>query len=224
MKLRLIALAGVAASALASPAMAGEGWYLGLAGGIAEQNGVSVRSVPLPASLTGKAQIDTGGIVALQTGYKFDNDLRLEVESSYSWHDLTKTAPVTGGGTQMRMSTLNLLWDIPLDPDWSISLGGGLGVGSGYIRATSVTAGVTYDLVRASDVNFAYTGIAAINYHLSEDLDLSFRYAYRSILVDRNGASAYLALSPVHVGNFTENAFMLGLTWFLTPPPPPPPP
>lgn len=95
MKLRMIALAGVAATALATPALAGDGWYLGLSGGLADQTGVSYRSVPLPA-YNGKIGTDSGGIVALQTGYKFDNDFRLEVESSYSWHDVSKDAPFTG--------------------------------------------------------------------------------------------------------------------------------
>src|SRR3569833_631010 len=217
MKIRLIALAGVAAMALASPAMAAEGWYLGLSAGLATQDSVKYASTLVPAT-TGRIGIDSGGIVALQTGYKFENNLRLELESSYSWHDVSKTAPFTGAGSQPRMTTLNALYDIPLDDRWSLSLGGGVGVGNGYLRATTVTGGTTYDFVRAQDTNFAWTGIAAINYHMSDDLDLSFRYAYRSVLVDKFAPSAYLALSPIRVTNFNENAFMLGLTWFMSPP------
>ena len=34
MKLRMLALAGVAAIAISTPALAGTGWYLGLGGGV----------------------------------------------------------------------------------------------------------------------------------------------------------------------------------------------
>ena len=50
MKIRVIALAGVAAMALASPAMAAEGWYLGLSGGLATQDGIKYASTLLPAT------------------------------------------------------------------------------------------------------------------------------------------------------------------------------
>ncbi len=43
MKLRMIALAGVAVAALSSPAIAGEGWYLGLGGGYASEAEVDLK-------------------------------------------------------------------------------------------------------------------------------------------------------------------------------------
>ena len=165
MKIRLIALAGVAAAALATPAMAADGWYLGLSGGLATMDSLKYQSTVVPAT-AGTVGVSSGGIVALQTGYKFDNNLRLEVESSYSWHGISNnsTTGFTGAGTQIHMATLNMLYDIPLDDSWSISLGGGAGIGSAYARATTVTRGTTYDFFRGSQSNFAWTGIAAINF------------------------------------------------------------
>src|SRR6185503_2325236 len=118
MKLRLIALATVAASALASPAMAAEGWYLGLAGGIADQQDIDYYSTTFPTTVKGGIPTDMGGIVGLNVGYKFGNDFRLEAETSYSWHDVSTSGSFTGAGTQLRMTTLNAIWDIPLDDQW----------------------------------------------------------------------------------------------------------
>src|SRR5690606_16168386 len=113
MKLRLIALAGVAMSALvATPAMAADGWYLGLAGGIAEQNGVSAFSTVNPA-VGGKVTTGTGGLVAVSVGYKWDNSFRLEVESGYSWRDVAVANGFTGGYSQVKSSLVNAIWDIP---------------------------------------------------------------------------------------------------------------
>ena len=56
MKLRLLAMATVAAAALSTPAMAGDGWYLGLGGGFDEQSGIRGTSVSVPAA-TGKVEI-----------------------------------------------------------------------------------------------------------------------------------------------------------------------
>ena len=206
MKLRLIALAGVAMTAIAaSPAVAAEGWYLGLGGGIAQQNGVSVRSTINPA-VNGKVETETGGLALLSMGYKFDNNFRLEVESGYSWRDVEVSGGFTGGYSQSKTTFVNAIWDIPLSDAIDFSIGGGLGVGNGYLRATTVTAGVTRDFVRGSDVQFAYQGIAGLTWHVAPDIDLFVDYRYRSILVDTFAPSAYTAFSPMRMGNFTEHA------------------
>ncbi len=49
MKIRMIALAGVAALALSTPAMAADGWYLGLGAGWDQQNHISTTSTVNPA-------------------------------------------------------------------------------------------------------------------------------------------------------------------------------
>src|SRR5687768_13567350 len=129
MKLRLIALAGVAASALAaSPAMAAvEGWYLGFGGGISEHNGIAVNSTINPA-VGGKVQTETGGLVLLSVGYKFDSNFRLEVESGYSWRDVQPAGGYTGGFSQTKTTFANAIWDLPLDDRWTFSIGGGIGI------------------------------------------------------------------------------------------------
>src|SRR4051812_48160102 len=51
MRIRLIALAGVAALALSTPAMAAQGWYLGLGAGWDQQNSLKFHSVPTPTNI-----------------------------------------------------------------------------------------------------------------------------------------------------------------------------
>ena len=58
-----------------------------------------IWSSPTWRRKSGKIGVSTGGVFALQTGYKFDDNLRLEVESSYSWHDISKIGGFTGAGT-----------------------------------------------------------------------------------------------------------------------------
>src|SRR5579862_6561302 len=76
MKIRLAALAGVAALALSTPAMAAEGWYLGLGGGWDHQNGIRGTSSVAP-TVTGVAKSGDGAIIAGSFGYAWDNGLRL---------------------------------------------------------------------------------------------------------------------------------------------------
>ena len=49
MKLRLLALATVAATAFSAPAFAGQGWYLGLGGAYSSLDQFTAQSVPTPA-------------------------------------------------------------------------------------------------------------------------------------------------------------------------------
>src|ERR1700677_4061426 len=96
MKLRMIALAGVTAAALSSPAFAeGEGWYLGLGGGYAAETTVNLRTihgpippVNLPVAANYPMSLDNGGIIVPSVGYKWDN-FRVEIESAYSSHSVS---------------------------------------------------------------------------------------------------------------------------------------
>ncbi len=61
MKIRMIALAGVAALALSTPAMANEGWYLGLgAGWDLQVNGAKATSVTVPTFTTKDKKFQRG--------------------------------------------------------------------------------------------------------------------------------------------------------------------
>src|SRR4051812_27092238 len=95
MKIRMIALAGVAALALSTPAMAVEGWYLGLGAGYDQQNGIKGTSVPFPTTFSGKSNSSNGPLLAGAFGYSWDGGLRIEDEISWSGHDI-KDPTATG--------------------------------------------------------------------------------------------------------------------------------
>src|SRR5215831_7540590 len=141
MKLRTIVLAGVAAAALsAGPAMATEtqGWYLGLGVGWDHMEPVHVVTAP-PASINGRLGMLDNAMVAGSFGYKWTSGLRLEFETSYSWHDLhntvTPSAHVISGTSDLAGAMVNFLYDWDLGGQWSLSFGGGLGAGSLHLSA-----------------------------------------------------------------------------------------
>src|ERR1700749_3483926 len=95
MKLRLLAMATVAAAALSTPALAGDGWYLGLGGGWDNQPGIRGTSVPSP-TFTQKTNSNDNFIGAIAIGYKWAEGWRLENELAFTQHDLS-LAGGTGG-------------------------------------------------------------------------------------------------------------------------------
>src|ERR1700761_2409142 len=122
MKIRMIALAGVAALALSAPAMAADdGWYLGLGGGWDQQNGLKASSVPSPALFAGRTQASTAAIIAGTIGYSW-NGLRLEDEIAWDGQDLTGYAVGSLKGSRGYNSVwtdyINAIYDIPLDDQW----------------------------------------------------------------------------------------------------------
>src|SRR5690349_21724017 len=98
MKIRTVALAGVAAVALSAPALADDpGWYIGLGAGYAHPEPVLMKFADNATSPTFFHADYKGNWLALgSVGYKFEDHLRIEVEFSYTEHDL-KQFVTTGG-------------------------------------------------------------------------------------------------------------------------------
>ena len=88
MKLRLLAMATVAAAALSTPALAGDGWYLGLGGGWDNQPGIRGTSVQAP-TFSQKTNSNDNFIGAIAIGYKWAEGWRLENEVAFTQHDLS---------------------------------------------------------------------------------------------------------------------------------------
>src|SRR5437868_7109140 len=132
MKLRSIALAGVALAALsASPALANDtqGWYLGLGVGYDHMTAIPLVTAPPPSVHADLRQQD-GVMVAGSFGYKWASNLRLEFEVGYSSHDQREVNPPFAGhlsGTnELKSALVNVVYDWNLGSNWSVSLGGGL--------------------------------------------------------------------------------------------------
>jgi hypothetical protein len=127
MKFRMFAMASVAALALSTPAMAGQGWYLGLGGGYDSQQDVNIASVTLP-TYNGPATAKDSALGVASFGYAWHGGWRIENEIGYSSHDLSfKGLP---GNNSVTSDLINILYDIPLSENWKLTLGGGAGVGT----------------------------------------------------------------------------------------------
>jgi predicted porin len=153
MKLRLLAMTGLVTAIISSPAIAGDGWYLGIATGWDHGTGVrfnSPRTSP-PSSISDKNSSDP--IVTASAGYKWDIGLRIELEEAYTvphtFHSSTNpnTTDIppfinnvvnsVGGSSSVTSTDFNLLYDLPLSDRWSVSAGAGYGVGYSNVKATA---------------------------------------------------------------------------------------
>src|SRR2546423_14235891 len=115
MKLRLLAMATVAAAALSTPALAAEGWYLGLGGGWDTQLGYRTTSVPAPTRLNAKVESQDSAIGAVSIGYGFPGGWRVENEFAFTQHDIKMNGSgsfAADGGNQITSDMINLVYDI----------------------------------------------------------------------------------------------------------------
>ncbi len=228
---------GVAFWASAPAAGAAEsGWYIGLGGGLSLPDDVDVAgdltvggTVVHRATATRDASFR--GLAAI--GYRWQQHLRFEGEIGYS--DPAISALSAGGntasvsGADLSEVTLfgNLLYDLPVAEDLSLTLGGGLGVGF---------AGLDSGTVKTNDNGFAFQTITGLSYRWNENLELAFDYRYVRVNGLRYGGAS---------SDIASHNLMLSLRWFFeqaetpagTPPaiskpaappqppaPPPPPP
>ena len=92
MKIRMMALAGVALLALSGTASAGQGWYLGLGAGLDHMGNFKTSFSGISSAtsgMQGKVRTDDSALVALSAGYKFKNNIRLEAEIGYAPHNIS---------------------------------------------------------------------------------------------------------------------------------------
>jgi opacity protein-like surface antigen len=182
-KLVLTAASAVSLLALAVPASSSHvsGWYLGIEAGVNTNDDTSMLVDSIDPSFGGGfppagTMFDTGFMGAGTLGYAWPN-LRLELELAYrdNDHDTFASAGVfTGTGdfnefTQM----VNVLWDIDLNPDIALSLGGGIGGDSISYKNSLHT--VPFD---GSDYVFAWQLIAGLSLSIGPTTDLVLNYRY----------------------------------------------
>ncbi len=147
MKIRMMALAGVALLALSGTASAGQGWYLGLGAGLDHMGNFKTSFTgisPTTTSMQGKVRTDNSALLALSAGYKFKNNIRLEAELGYAPHNISGNllGNQTDGHLNILSTMFNAAYDIPLAKKWAFSIGAGAGIWQGDIKENNVTAGV----------------------------------------------------------------------------------
>ncbi len=225
---RTLLLGAVATLALGTAASAYErnGWYVGLEGGwnwIDDADvGLSVDVDPPggPVLSTGEIEFEDGWVALGTLGYAFANRFRAELEVGYREND-TLVANELSQWTAM----VNVLYDIPLGRWATFSIG----AGAGGDYANWHLTGTTFD---ERELNFAYQGIAGLNFRVGPRLDLTLNYRYLTVLEPEftgrvTGPASTLGFAFDDVVNHTATIglrYSFGQREEAAPPPPPPPP
>src|SRR5690242_3734086 len=117
MKLAKIALAGVALTALATPAAAADGWYLGLGVGWSSLQDLNYRVAAPGGHIT--FEDAARGIVS--AGYKWPSGFRAEIETGYANYGVkSATVPagtlIAGADGHVSVGTFmaNVAYDFPI--------------------------------------------------------------------------------------------------------------
>jgi outer membrane protein OmpA-like peptidoglycan-associated protein len=241
MMTRSLLLGAAASLALGSTNIAlADGWYIGLEGGANwiddwdhtyfTTNGAGT----VTDSSLATAGFDTGWAVLATVGYGFGGGWRVEVEGGYRDNDADSFAisgvPVTATSVDLAEATmmLNVLYDIPLTGNVSLSLGAGAGADYGMLDLRGVSG--NFDDDRWS---FAYQGIAGLNYALGQHTSLFVNYRYLRVTEPdfdfRPAFEVYVAGDEI-----SKHTATVGLRYSFgqaaaepmvaAPPPPPPPP
>ena len=127
MKIRMMALAGVALLALAAPAAASDatGWYGDITGGWDHLGNLTIAGSKVA---TQDSALVTGAI-----GYRFADRIRFEGEFGWDQHDAQTSS---NGHLRLLTGMLNAAYDWQLAPKWDFTLGAGAGFGSGEIQTS----------------------------------------------------------------------------------------
>ena len=213
MTLKTLMLAGAAALALTGAAAANTpaGFYLDLGAG---GNWVSdIDSAP-------QLDFDTGYVINGSAGFKFESNLRAELEFAWRDNDYTYIRGVQGNVTALT-TMVNVLYDFDLGPGYSLSLGAG--VGGARIGFEDPIYFTKRDYV------FAYQGIAEFEAMVSDDVGVFLGYNY--LLAD-NFESPVQNSNAVFSDNYIAQSAYAGVRFHFVeapvvveePPPPPPKP
>src|SRR5882724_5856884 len=132
MKLGTIALAGVSLVALATPAAAADGWYLGLGAGWSKLTDLDYK-VATPG---GHITFEDNARFDVTAGYKMPSGFRLELETAYANYNVKGAtipagAAIAGADGHIAIGTVmgNVAYDFPIAPDFAFTVGAGLGAG-----------------------------------------------------------------------------------------------
>ncbi|HEX3666662.1 MAG TPA: outer membrane beta-barrel protein [Rhizomicrobium sp.] len=253
MMLRSTALGCVAFLALAGPALAGDGFYVGLGAGWDNQNNINLDQdllTPQTGGMGRTANVSTndGAIVAGTLGYKLPMmPIRLEFESGYDWHSNNEvqsngvTAGVSGHAN-VASELVNALYDFPVAPGWNLY--GGAGVGAGHVYFAPYLTNSGDQLAHVDHWGFMWQAIGGASFEIAPDADLFVDYRYRD--AEARATTYTPVFGPVDSHAITENVVMAGVRFYMfpagpamaeeappppspgyyqaAPPPPPPPP
>jgi len=172
--------------ALAGPAAASDaqGWYLNLGVGFDHMGNLEVPQDPLLVNGTKLDKINTGNSALIDgaIGFRFPDRIRAEMEIGYTNHSVDATGPTSGGSAEILSMMYNAAYDLPITDRWDFTFGAGAGIGEGAINIPLAGGG---HLAAGVNQGFMWQGMAGFNYSLTDNIDLSIDWRYRSLSVNR---------------------------------------
>ena len=217
MKIRTLLLGTVLGLTLAGSAQATpfHGWYVGLEGGadwVQKDKFVNHFTGGGPSIFNEQFSFKTGWAVLASVGYAFDRHWRIEGEAGYRANDLDRlkvfnpppiSGPVHGDLREMTLMA-NVLYDIPLGSRLDLSIGVGAGGDDARLKVTPSFSQSTWD--------FAYQGIAGLNYSLGQRSQLFVDYRYLTDTGPKlNSGPNHLSFDDLH-----KHTVTIGLRYDLT--------
>jgi opacity protein-like surface antigen len=218
MTLRSAALGCVALFALAGPAVAGDGFYVGLGAGWDNQNNIRLDEFTPPPG-TGEVSTNDGAIIAGTLGYKLPMmPIRLEFESGYDWHSNSQFqssgfAGSASGHANVASELVNALYDFPVAPGWNLY--GGAGVGLGHVYFAPYLTDTGDQLAHVDHWGFMWQAIGGTSFEIAPDADLFVDYRYRN--AQANETTYTPVFGPVGSHSITENVVMAGVRFYTFP-------
>jgi OOP family OmpA-OmpF porin len=206
------------------------GWYVSLEGGanwIEDWNHHIFTTVPAQASF------DTGWTVLASVGHAWDS-WRVEFEAGYRHNELDAYSitgiPITSVSADTWEATfmINALYDLALTDDLSISLG--VGAGGDFANADASLGPFSFE---DDDWNFAYQGIAGINYAIGRQTALFVNYRYMRVMDPEFNFTPSVPFVLTNGDDLVKHAVTIGIRYAFegrqayveaAPPPPPPAP
>lgn len=189
------------------------GWYLGIEGG-ANWIGDWETTFEIFSPVRSEVTFDTGWLALGTAGYKWANGFRVEFEAGYRHNSFDTIVEVDSGDTPSPVSGVdlweatamaNVLYDLALTNDLSLSLGAGAGADFSSLNLGGV--------LEMDEWNFAYQGLAGVNYSIGRQTALFLNYRYLRV----TNPEFEVASVPVFFDgdDFVKHAVTLGLRYAL---------
>lgn len=195
-----LAVAGIALLMAATPALAVEGLYAGLQGGVSLPTKTNVEVSANGTTASGDVKIKDGPIGGLVVGYGFANGLQPELELSY-----LRNKPKDGGGDLRAAAAVGSLYYNFSQHGYYFYLGGGAGVANLRYHADGGGSDNTYQPL--------YQAGTGVGLAVSRNLLVGVDYRYRGTF-DRAKFSFDNQGTPTDARfNVSGSLVTIGLRW-----------
>ncbi len=178
----VVLVAMAATPALADGGMSAGGyWYVGVGGGV---NMLQSTNIGTAFGNTLDTDFDTGWALMANVGYRWGGGLRAELEGAYRKNNAGSImdvgfGPVTnvdGDVTEFSLMA-NLLYDIHLGDNLSLTLGGGIGAADSQVQISGFGVPLIVD-TGSNNWSFAWQLLSGVSYSMSPNTEFFVEYRY----------------------------------------------